>query len=138
MLTTGSRVLRLTKYGLLLAGILSIWVLSLAILTGSMTLSVRGTRVGALTIIAVYLAGGGIGGAIVGALLPLVRWRLGSVLVGIIAVLPLAAGITYSLAVASAPGMDWITMIIGAVVLGGILGPAYREMFWVDSGGESH
>jgi hypothetical protein len=121
-----------------LAGILSIWVLILAILSGSTTLSVRGTRVGALTIIAVYLAGGGLGGAIVGVLLPLVRWRLGSVLVGIIAVLPLAAGVTYSLAVASAPGMDWITMTIVAVVLGGILGPAYREMFWVGSEDPPH
>lgn len=79
------------KWGLVVAGLLSLWVLVLAILAGSFSLTSRtGETFYIPSIIALYLVGGGTSGGILGALSGLMRWRIGALLIGMLAALPLA------------------------------------------------
>ena len=116
----------------MLAIILSCMPVVAAILSGSLTIQLRGdASVGVFTVIVVYLAGGLIGGGIVGALLPFVRWRVGAAIVGVVAAIPLFTGIAVSMAAFHA-SYDWVTVAIASVALGGPVGIGYREIFWED------
>jgi len=70
-------------YGLAFAALFMAWAVIARIIGGADTFGQQGTTL--LTVLALYLFGGVAAGGIVGLLCPIARWRIGSVLVGIIA-----------------------------------------------------
>ena len=70
-------------YGLAFAALFMAWAVIARIIGGADAFGEKGTTL--LTVLALYLFGGVAAGGIVGLLRPIVRWRIGSVLVGIIA-----------------------------------------------------
>jgi len=127
-----SRIARFSRYGLLLGALLSCLPLIAALVTGSTSLTLRrgeDVSLNVFLVIGSYLSGGVMGGAVVGMLLPLMRWPAGSALLGIVAFVPCATAVGYTLAVGKGEPIDWITVTIISVALGGICGPAYRDMF---------
>ena len=76
------------RWGLVMASLLSVWVLAIAVINGSLTMTSRtGETYFVPAIIAFYLAGGAASGATIGSLTGLLRWRVGAVLVGMLAVI---------------------------------------------------
>ncbi len=74
-------------------------------------------------VVLTYLVGGVVAGALAGLLAPLARWRLGGVLVGVVAALPFGGMMTYvtsGLPPWRDPGAD--SSMIVAVLLGAGLG----------------
>jgi hypothetical protein len=117
------------KWGLIVATLLCVWVAVLALLSGSWVFTNRsGASYHAGTIIALYLCGGIATGVIIGALRGLLRWRIGAVAVGAIAVLPFGAGI-FATRTAFAPWghIETISLIIFAIAFGGGGGLIVRE-----------
>jgi thiamine transporter ThiT len=79
------------RWGLVMASLLSAWVLVIAAINGSLTLTSRtGESYFVLSIVAFYLAGGTASGAMLGMLSGLLRWRVGALLIGMLAATPLA------------------------------------------------
>ena len=79
------------KWGLLMAALLSAWVLILAAFNGSLTFATpTGESYFAPAIIAFYCVGGATSGAMLGLLGDLMRWRVGAWFVGMLAAAPLA------------------------------------------------
>lgn len=78
--------------GLIFGLLLSCWVVVLVFVNRSLVLHTSsGTALNALAAIAYYVLGGIVAGSIVGFLYPLLRWRIGAVLIGLIASVPLCA-----------------------------------------------
>jgi hypothetical protein len=69
-------------YGLGFAAIFMAWAVFVRIVGGADAFAQKGTSF--LAVLALYLFGGIAAGGIVGLLRPIVRWRIGSALVGII------------------------------------------------------
>jgi hypothetical protein len=74
-------------WGLALALFYSLFVIIVYLFEGTRRFDANQTSI--LTVIASYFLGGLGGGAVVGALLPLTRWLLGSAIVGVVAVIPI-------------------------------------------------
>jgi hypothetical protein len=111
------------KWGLGAAGVLCAWVTVVAlvnlVVNGSLTLRGRGQEYHILAIIAAYVVGGAVTGAIVGALRPLLRWKFGAAVVGAMAAVPLV-GITVARSgFTSWEAADTFGVVFGALVLGG-------------------
>lgn len=70
------------------------------------------------------------GGAFVGALLPLAKWRLGAMVVGTVALIPVGVGVRIVRAGLS-PWERYEFLALGTfcVILGGGLGLGFREIF---------
>lgn len=78
------------KWGLIMAALLSAWVLALAVVHGSLTFTAStGETYYAPAIGALYLLGGAVTGATIGTLRGLLRWRIGALVVGMLAAIPL-------------------------------------------------
>lgn len=127
------RVWRFTRFGLFIGTVLAAWICVLMIVQGSLTIELRGgSRVFGPTVVLTYLIGGAGGGAVTGLLLPLHKSFLGSMLVGIVALIPLGLGV-FSVLSGFALGEDeLLALAIFCIVLGSILGPAYRKLFSED------
>ena len=104
------------RYGLAAAVLYSILVSIQYILVGSRSLEGRGVTL--LSTIVVYFVGGIAGGALVGVLRPLTRWRLGSAVVGVVVCFPLAAA---SLVAIDGPIASWQ----GKTVFGGVFAAVF-------------
>ena len=72
-----------------MAFLFSVVVLVLYLFEGSRRFDANRTSI--TMVIVSYFLGGLAGGVVVGALLPLTRWLLGSALVGVVAVIPIAS-----------------------------------------------
>ena len=76
------------------------------------------------SVLFVYLGGGVVGGAIIGLLRPLAKWRFGAVIMGIAAMLPISLGVN----LAVSPGISEWTIhnvnktLLVAIILGGLGG----------------
>jgi hypothetical protein len=81
--------------GIAFATLTSLWVGGLAILRGSVRFETYGLTI--WQIMAVYFAGGVAGGAVVGLLRPVTKYRLGAALVGLVAAVPLAFAVEIAL-----------------------------------------
>lgn len=122
-----ARIARLAALGLLLACAILAIAAGGAIFNGRPEIVVRGRAVSVWNLSGAYLVGGALAGMAVGILYPMIRWRLGAAVVGVVALLPL------SLSMARLFGEQGdVALIAGivAVVLGGVLGPVYREFFY--------
>jgi hypothetical protein len=85
------------KWGLIMASILSLWVIVLIPFTDNLVIRDRtGDGYHVVTVIALYFGGGICVGTLVGALRPLMRSRVGAAAVGAIAMLPLGAALVAS------------------------------------------
>lgn len=83
-------------WGLIMGSLLSVWLFVLAIINGSLTFATRsGEQYYVPTIVAVYLLGGSVVGGTFGALRGLLRWRVGAVVVGALAAIPLAIALQF-------------------------------------------
>ena len=81
--------------GLFFAALYSLYVTLLYLIRGPDPFDANETTLG--QVIAVYFAGGIAGGAIVGVLRPLAKWRIGAAVVGVVAAVPVFLGIALSL-----------------------------------------
>lgn len=100
----------------------SAWVVVLMLLNFSTTINVRGHATNGLAAIALYLIGGSISGAIVGAMFPLMRSWAGAVLTGIVACIPLAFGLGFMIS-GGYSGIDVVgPMAVFAVMFGALMG----------------
>lgn len=113
-----------SKWGLRVALVLCAWVLVLAIASflgnGSpMIRSRSGQAFNPLAIIAMYLMAGMVSGALVGAMRPLLQWRIGAAIVGVAAAIPTAAAIVTMISGTPDWGRDEIiTFVITSLALG--------------------
>jgi FtsH-binding integral membrane protein len=74
--------------------------------------------------VAVYYVGFGVGGAMLGALLPLRRWALGSMLLGVLFVAPVYAGFVFLHPPTTGLSLSWkiLGTLAASVIVGGGLG----------------
>ena len=124
------RVVSLTTWGLAIGGFFALWAMVPALLGGSFTLVLRENELNVFVVAGVYLAGGALAGSTVGLLFPLTRSRIGSAVLGTLALYPLSFGAV--LILSSESGWDrseTITVVLGPILLGGVLGPMYRSIF---------
>lgn len=125
------RVRKFAALGIALGSVFAGWAVVLAALGGSWNLRLRsGDEMNVVLVVLVYLVGGCVGGGVVGVLLPMVRWRVGAVAVGILAVLPFTYGVAVSVAAGSGGQINLLALAITAGLLGGVGGLAYREIFF--------
>ncbi len=70
---------------------------------------------------AIYLLGGTAAGGLVGAMLPLLRWRAGAAVVGVVAALPIFTGVGIALDGSPVrwPDGTWFAVAAGAILVGG-------------------
>ena len=108
--------------GVCIATGLSVWVTLIRLGGGTGPLEERGTPY-ARTIV-LYYVGCVFGGVLLGALLPLRRWALGSVLLGILFVLPIYSTFAFSRSLQSDSESPWRIpgVMIVSMLVGGILG----------------
>jgi hypothetical protein len=110
------------KANLVLGALAGVMVAVLISLVAVMMYVLRGPQmferlgISLTSTIALYFAGGIIGGSLVGLLLPLATWRWGAVLVGIIAAMPVYLGAGVLL------GEDLSIGIFLAIIVGGVVG----------------
>ena len=133
------RVWSLTKWGFSVGAVFAVCAVVLAGLSGSLILVSKGREFNAIALAVMYLAGGALAGSIVGLLFPLVRSWAGSAVLGIIAILPLMLGAVILIATQTGgwSSSHTLTLVIGAVCLGGALGPIVRDIFLEEINAES-
>lgn len=135
------RSVAIIKVALGLATLFSLWAVFLGLFQGfQITLRGGGPTIPVVVIVAVYMIGGLLAGVIVSLLYPLVRWKVGAAVVGMIAGTPISIGIAASLA-GFGPWDDGLVFaaVLTAVVLGGGVGVGFREIFYEEAdetGGE--
>ena len=89
-------------WGLFLGGLYSLAGSAVYVLKGSSAADPGGVSLA--DIVSTYLLGGMAGGAIVGLLRPLTRWRTGAAVVGVVALTPVCMGFLYLM---SGPIRNW-------------------------------
>lgn len=82
-------VIKGVKVAVAAAGILALWAGAVRVLQGAEALTRHGVTYP--VVVFTYLVGGACAGAVAGLLAPLARFRLGGVLVGVVAALPFGA-----------------------------------------------
>lgn len=83
------------RFGLAFAACYCAYVSLLYLVAGSAPFDSYGVTLP--TVILVYIVGGVLGGAVVGLLLPLARYKVGATLVGILAAIPVVGGAMLSM-----------------------------------------
>lgn len=108
--------------GLFMAAGLSLWITFLRVTLGTAPFDEIGVPYTVTVLL--YMIGFGIGGILIGALLPLRRWALGSMLLGMLFTFPVYA--TFLLAHSGLDGFHrgWklAGLLIGTLIVGGGLG----------------
>jgi hypothetical protein len=119
------------RWGLAFAAVLGIWVAVMYPLGGAKAVNRIGVPFAALIVL--YLVGGVAGGALVGVLLPIVRWGWGAIVVGVLAFVPFGYAVTGVL-IGFAPWtvLHTLAVVAGPIVLGVPVGLAYRAMYLGD------
>ena len=115
-------LLRGLSFGLFVATGLGLWVTFLRVTLGTGPFDDSGVPY-ALTVL-LYFVGCAVGGTLLGALLPLRRWALGSMLLGVLFTLPVYA--TFLLAHSGLDsfhrGWKLAGLLVGTLIVGGGLG----------------
>jgi hypothetical protein len=108
------------RWGFVIGSLLAVWAAIVAAVSGSAVVRARsGDAYHIAAIVAVNVLGGTVTGGIVGALLPLMRWRAGAAVVGMIASLPLAAALASTrLGFAGWTRNEFLTVLIFALTVG--------------------
>jgi hypothetical protein len=121
------RVLRGAGGGVGLAMLYSIYAVVVAHTSGPQAFAKDGVTLE--TVVLTYLAGGIVGGAIVGALFPLRRSFVGAVVVGFVAVVPFIMGIFYSMTGVPTrwQSSDWLGVFVISAAFGVCLGRMLRK-----------
>lgn len=124
-MTLLARVASGMKWGLAMAAVLIAWaalvgLFNLAV-NGSFELRARGgSSMHLVAIIAFYLAGGPLVGGFIGAMQPLLRWKIGAVLLGMAVAVPLfIAGIMLTTGYTSWGRPQSAGLIMFAIAFGG-------------------
>lgn len=115
-----------TLIGFVIASLYSLYAVILYAIRGAAPFEANGVSLGG--IVAAYYGAGVAGGAIVGALSPLLRWRLGATIVGIVAgfVVFLGIGLATEGHISRWTGRTWET----AIVLGTLFGVICSNIIW--------
>ena len=107
--------------GVVVAAMYVTYVLVAYVVTGGRIVESRG--VGLVGVLAVYLAGGVVGGLLYGVAAPLARWRLGAFAVGFLVSIPVFFGAAIIL---PEPKLDnpltWGVLTVSALLIGGPAG----------------
>ncbi len=108
--------------GLFIATGLTVWITFLRVTQGTAPFEHAGTPYGRTVLL--YYAGFVVGGTVLGALLPLRRWALGSMLLGFLFVLPVYASFVVLDATPAERFSSWNVLgtLIASIVVGGGLG----------------
>jgi hypothetical protein len=116
------------KVGLLFSCLYSVYVIGLYLIRGPAVFMAYGTTIG--VVIASYFAGGIIAGAIVGALLPLTRFRIGAMLVYSIAAFFVFLSITIAMkeSIEKLRGVDFGICVVAAIFMGVFGSFAWRNL----------
>ena len=128
-----SNIFRGARWGLAFATVYCAYVTLIFIIGGPGVLDRYGVSLG--EVVLVYVVGGILSGASVGLLLPLTRWKAGSALVGVVAMLPVFVGIAYT--VAGPPPWEFpqkFATVLSSVVVGGLGGLIFKDVFDQGSG----
>lgn len=130
-LSLASRVRIGMRYGVFLGVVFSAFGAIAVVVSGPASLSRYSTTL--LAVIGVYLVGGGLGGALVGALLPLGRSVIGAAVIGVFTAGLIGVGIRVS-RYGLAPWVirDTLTLLLFAVVVGGLCGVVSRAVLLDD------
>jgi len=123
-----NNVLKGIGLGLFIATELTAWVTFLRQTAGTAPFDQLDTTYSAT--VALYYGGGLIGGAVVGLLLPLHRWPLGSALVGMAGVFPLYFGVALATTDAS-HAFTW-NNVVDSAVCAFLVGGAVGIWAWID------
>lgn len=109
------------QVGLMMAVLLCLWVAILALIQRSITFkTTSGASFNAFVAMGLYLFGGLSGGAMVGALQPMMRWRIGAAIVGILAALPFCTAVIAMLSGFSVWGRtESISLVLFVITCGG-------------------
>ena len=83
-------------------------------------------------IMVAYLVGGLLGGAVMGACLPLVRHKIGAYVLGFLAGIPFAAVAGFSLGALDRHGVAGLVFVVSffCLLVGGPIGVIYRRVFY--------
>jgi predicted membrane channel-forming protein YqfA (hemolysin III family) len=81
-------------------------------------------------LVAIYVVACAVAGIVVGLLLPITKWKWGSMVVGVMAILPIGAIIQHT----TLRGRPWetantVVLIIGAIAIGVPVGRIYSVLF---------
>lgn len=108
--------------GLYIATGLSLWATLIRLIGGLGPFEATGTPYGRTIVL--YYVGCVLGGSLLGALLPLRRWALGSMLLGILFVMPIYGTFAFVRASQSDQEAPWrITgLLVASILAGGVLG----------------
>lgn len=125
---TGRRLQWGAKAGMAVALVLMLWAVGVYAFAGSAAFTSRG--VSFWTTLVIYCVGGLLGGAVVGVMLPLVRWVLGAACVGMVATLPIGL-VTMMVLKGAAPWgtVESVSVVLFVLLLGGPLGLTYRRIY---------
>lgn len=127
------RVRKCVEVGFGMGAVFSAWVALLALIQFSTTITTRnGTEVNVFAVMATYLLGGTAAGAVVGVLLPLTRWVVGAVVVGILAAVPVFFGVAVAGSGWPLTSEDMLVVVIVSVAFGGTAGVVFRHKFGVE------
>jgi len=100
----------------LFAGMFLCFVAGIMILLGGHDNFVEMYGINIVQLFGLYLGGGLCGGMVVGALLPVARWRWSAGVLGVIAVTPLYLGVAWM------GNYPWYYGVVPAAIVGGALG----------------
>jgi hypothetical protein len=113
---------------MLIAAALCAYALLLYLVRGTAPFERHGTTLGAVML--TYAVGMALAGVIVGLLLPLARHRWGAPIVGAVAFVPFYAAVRVAMdGFAPWTGDDIFGVTLSSVLVGGLVGTAYRRMF---------
>lgn len=117
------------KWGLIMAGLLCLWVLILIPFNGGLIFRDRsGEGIHAANILLLYVISGAVTGALFGALRPLLRWRIVAALLGVLATIPFGFGFLITrIGFTSWARHETLTLVIMALAFGGPGGLIIRE-----------
>lgn len=127
------------KWGLRLASLYCVWIIILIGLNRSLTLKASGGHtVNALAVLALYVLGGAIAGAVVGITRPLQRSMIGAMLSGWFAALPVFWGAVFVVrGFVPWDSESTIIVVAGSLMLGPTLG-AYVKAFNDEEKSQKH
>jgi hypothetical protein len=111
------------RWGLMAAGAYSAYVILLYAVGGAGPFESRGVSLP--SVIGIYLLGGVMGGPIVSYLQPLARSRVGAMMLGVIAMLPLAGATYLAMATASSE-----FLLEGVIVTAVLIGAGVGALVW--------
>lgn len=122
------RCLLCMGFGWFVAALLSLFALGAYLLRGPEPFQANRTSIGLAVL--TYFAGATLAGVVVGLTLPLARWRIGAVIVGMLAAVPFYAAIRFAVDGFTPWTMkDTFVILLTSLFVGAPVGLSYYSLF---------